>query len=170
MKNKNFIKKKMFTIFLIVIGLLLFSGIVNAAIKKGPYLIYPDNDSQMTVLCQLTAAGSVSVAWGTSTAYSSGSASMSSIGNNQYKYTIGSLSNSTFYYYKVTNGSDVKTGSFTSAPSASVTDIKFIVYGDTRSNPSRHSPVAGQILNSISRDPGFQTLTLMTGDWVTSNS
>ena len=46
-----------------------------ATMRKGPYLIYPGNNTQMTVLWQTDVTVGSSIAWGTDTSYSTGSAS-----------------------------------------------------------------------------------------------
>jgi hypothetical protein len=93
----------------------------------------------------------------------------------QYKYTITGLTPGTKYYYKITGATTglVGAGSFRTAPSDSATNVKFMVYGDTRRNTGPNvfqNTVAGQVINTYTADPEFQTLMLHGGDWATGNS
>ncbi len=135
--------------------------------RKAPHLIYNGTTNQMEVHWQLTSTQTCTIEWGTDTNYSDGSANTSEYGSShQHKYVIGSLNPGVKYYYKVTAGSDVHTGSFYSAPNASATELKFFAYGDTRSYPDDHDKVAEGILNEITSDPEFQTLVISVGDLV----
>jgi hypothetical protein len=135
--------------------------------RKAPYLIYNGNGGQMEVYWQLTTTQTCTIEWGTDTNYSTGSSNSSEYGSShQHKYTIGNLNAGSKYYYRVTAGTDVHTGSFYCAPSAYATHLKFFVYGDTRSHPENHDKVAEGMLNEIANDPGFQTFILSVGDLV----
>ncbi len=139
----------------------------TATLKKGPYLIYPANNTQMTALWQLDAIETCSIVWGTDTTYSSGSANVPEYGtDHQYKYTITSLTPGTKYYYKITVGAGITTGSFRTAPAADATNVKFFMYGDTRTNPGQHDQVAAGMAATYAADPAYQTITLHAGDWV----
>jgi len=75
------------------------------AVRKGPYLIYPNNNAQMTVLWQLDSTSTCTLAWGLDTSYSTGSANTTEYGSDhQHKYTITGLTPGTKYYYLVTAG------------------------------------------------------------------
>ena len=142
------------------------------AVKKGPYLIYPGNNTQMTVLWQLDATSSCTIEWGTDTTYSVGIADTNEYGtDHQHKYTIDGLAPGTTYYYRVTPGALTPlTGSFRTAPAADAASLKFLAYGDTRTNPADHNTVCSMINSTIAGDPGYQTLLLLSGDWVSSDS
>jgi hypothetical protein len=134
--------------------------------KKGPYMIYENNDTAMTVMWQLESTSSCTISWGTDTTCSMGSHNTSEYGSDhQHKYTITGLSAGTKYYYKVVIGSTYyDTGSFRTAPTGD--KLKFIAYGDSRTNYSDHDGVDAQILNILSSDPNYQTILIMTGDYV----
>ena len=92
----------------------------------------------MTVLWQFSATEACTIEWGTDTNYGS-SANVPEYGtDHQYKYNITGLTPGVKYYYKVTTGTGINTGSFTAAPAADATDVKFFMYGDTRTNASQH--------------------------------
>jgi hypothetical protein len=65
---------------------------------------------------------------------------------------------------------DYASGSFLTAPAESASQLKFVSYGDTRTNPDLHDAVAGQILSLIKSDPKYQTFNLMVGDWVSDGN
>ena len=143
-----------------------------ANVRKGPYLIYPNVNTQMTVLWQLDATTSSSnIAWGTDTTYSLGSAATTEYGtDHQHKYNITGLTPGTKYYYRVTVSGVPFTGSFTAAPAASATNVKFFMYGDTRTYPASHNAVAAGMNATYAADPAYQTIALFAGDWVNSDS
>jgi phosphodiesterase/alkaline phosphatase D-like protein len=145
--------------------------IPSANLAKGPYLIYPGNNTQMTVLWQLPDTQSCALAWGTDTSYSTGSAATTEYGtDHQHKYTITGLTPGTKYYYRVTTAASFAIGSFLAAPAADANSVKFIAYGDTRTNPASHAALISQVNSTVAGDPAYQTLLLHTGDWVESDS
>ena len=139
-------------------------------LTKGPDLIYLGSNTSMEIFWQWTAATNFSVNWGTDTSYSLGSAPVSAYDttNHLYKFTITGLSATTKYYYRVVVGSQYSAGTFYTSPSASATSLKFVSYGDTRSNPTQHDSVAAQIISLYQSDPGYQTILPLTGDLVSS--
>jgi predicted phosphodiesterase len=147
---------------------------VPANRKKGPYLIYPGVNTQMTVLWQIDVTTTCNIVWGTDTTYSLGSVNTTEYSTgtdgHQHKYNITGLTPGTKYYYRVTIGSNNYTGSFYAAPAASATDLKFFMYGDTRTNGSWHNSVAGRMVSAYTADPAYQTMVLHAGDWVESDT
>jgi hypothetical protein len=139
--------------------------------KKGPYLIYPGNNTQMTVLWQMTSTVGCTLEWGLDTSYAAGSTATTEYGtDHQHKYTITSLTPGTKYYYRITAGTAELTGSFRSAPAADVASVKLLAYGDTRTNPTEHSAVCAGMNSTIAGDPDYQTILLHTGDWVNADT
>lgn len=88
---------------------------LSAAIRKGPYLIYPGDNTQMTVLWQLHSTMTCTLEWGLDTSYSAGSISLGGYGIDR-RHTITALTPGTKYYYRLTAGTEQATGSFRSAP------------------------------------------------------
>ena len=62
------------------------------------------------------------------------------------------------------------TGSFFAAPSESVSSLKFLGYGDTRSSPDTHDEVCARMVHTYQTDSALQTLLLHAGDWTTNDS
>jgi predicted phosphodiesterase len=154
---------------MIFLCLFLFSGnaLSAAQIEKGPYMLYPGTNSQMTILWQLDSTTTCTLAWGTDTTYSTGSTVTSEYGSDhQHKYNITGLTAATKYYYRVNVSSTYYTGTFYTAPLDTVTDIKFLAYGDTRSYPADHDAVCSRMINTYTNDSGYQTMALHVGDWV----
>ena len=131
--------------------------------RKGPYLIYPGNNAEMMVLWQLEAPTSLTLRWGQDTSYSEGTATPTVYGENQYKHTITGLTPGVKYYYEVGNAGS---GSFVAAPADDATDIKFLAFGDTRTNPDRHDNVNAAMIEAYTSDPAYQTFAVLSGDWV----
>jgi phosphodiesterase/alkaline phosphatase D-like protein len=146
------------------------AGAAQANLRKGPYLIYPGVNTQMTVLWQIDAAAGCTIAWGVDTNYSSGSANTSEYGSDhQHKYNITGLTPGTKYFYRVTVGANNYTGNFYAAPAATATNVKFFMYGDTRTNGNSNNSLCGQMISAYNADPAYQTMVLHAGDWVNAD-
>ncbi len=157
--------------FLKLFLLLFLITAAHSAIKKGPYLILPGPNTQMTVLWQLSTTETATLQWGTDLTYSVGSVQTTEYGNDhQHKYTITNLTPDTKYYYKVTIASGSYTGTFAAAPqNQDVGNLKFLAYGDTRSNPSIQNSVTGSMIDLYESDPAYQTLCLLSGDYISTD-
>ena len=103
-------------LIVLFVFLLAFSLGAEAGVRKGPYLIYGGNPTQMAVLWQLDADQTCTIHWGLTTDYSTGSAEVASYGDIQYQYTISGLLPGKLYYYQVEG---VGEGSFRAAPDGS---------------------------------------------------
>ncbi|UCF79185.1 MAG: metallophosphoesterase [Candidatus Eiseniibacteriota bacterium] len=135
--------------------------------RKGPYLVYEGDNTEMCLMWQLHSTAACTVEWGPDTLCSSGSVPTSEYGpDHQHAYTVTGLVPSAKYFYRVIAGSDTCTGSFRAGPSSDSATLKFIAYGDTRTYPSDHDQVAGGILSTYAADEEFQTLVLNVGDLV----
>jgi len=143
-----------------------------ATLQKGPYLIYPNMNTQMTVLYQTDATpGNSKVGWGKTNAYESSSDSLTESGSgsneHQFSYTITGLDISTRYYYRITVDAQQVTGSFVTAPSDATETITIYGYGDTRSNPDDTDTVVKRIMMDVDADAfQRQTMVLHSADWV----
>lgn len=153
----------------ILLCLFLFSGssLSAAQIEKGPYMLYPGSNTQMTILWQLDSTTTCTLAWGTDTTYSTGSTVTSEYGSDhQHKYNITGLTAGTKYFYRLNVSGSYYTGTFYAAPLDTATEIKFLAYGDTRSYPADHDAVCSRMINTYTNDSGYQTMALHVGDWV----
>ena len=142
-------------------------GDIPVSVQKGPYLIYPGDNTTMMVLWQLDDLESHTLRWGQDANYIDGSATPIVYGDFQYSHTIAGLTPGTRYYYEVEG---VGGGSFLAAPPHDAPDVKFLVYGDTRSNPGVHNSVNKAMIDAFTADPNYQTFTMLTGDWVNSGN
>ncbi len=135
--------------------------------RKGPYLMYEGVNTEMTVLWQLDNSTTCTIEWGLSESYGN-TAVTTEVGDHQHIYTITGLFPGTKYYYQV---GGVGSGSFTAAPADGATSVKFMAYGDTRTNAGDHDAVNAQMINTYTTiDEGFQTVCLHVGDWVYSDA
>jgi hypothetical protein len=149
------------------------SGNCSAVVlTKGPTLIYTGDNTKMRVFWQWTLNATFQMQWGTGTTYTTGSASVnpSNTSTHLYTYDITGLTPGTKYNYRVVTGSQCSSGTFYSAPVAGATSVKFVSYGDTRTNGSIHNGIAGQVVSLYKADPAFQTFNINVGDWVSSDS
>ena len=142
-------------------------GVVADVMKKAPYLIYTGVPGQMKIVWQLSSTATSTVEWGTDPTYSAGRADNTEYGSDHmHAQTLGALSPATLYHYRVTTLGVSYTGTFRSAPDAGAGQLKFLAYGDTRSDPTTHDKLAAAMLKVIGTDPAYQTLTLCSGDLV----
>jgi len=156
-----------FSILLLIASLIVCGQTYAQSTRKAPYLIYTGDNTKMQVLWQLTSTATCTIEWGTSTSYSLGNVQTSQYGNDhQHTYTIPNLTPGTKYYYRVTVNSETFAGSFYSAPNDNATSLKFFAYGDTRSHPEDHDPVAEEMIETYVADEEFQTLVISMGDLV----
>jgi len=144
----------------------LTAGIAGATMEKGPYLLYPGVNDEMQVLWQVSGTETGTLEWGTTTSYSDGSVNTSQYGENQHTYTITGLTPGVKYYYRVYASGEWHEGSFTAAPAdVDVGNVKFLAYGDTRTNPTQHNKVTDDMIETYTADPDYQTIALLSGDW-----
>jgi hypothetical protein len=149
------------------IVLALVNSSDGATVRKGPYLIYPGTNTKMMVLWQLDSSQSCFLKWGLDTSYSDGNTVTSEYGtDHQHKHTITGLTPSSKYYYRVTVDPNQYTGSFRAAPPDDANSVKFLAYGDTRTNIFDHDMVDGAMADTFEADPNYHTFTLLSGDWV----
>jgi hypothetical protein len=146
------------------------SSLTETTLTKGPDVIYTGENTTMKIFWQHSANTSFSVDWGTTTDYEHSSPVLSAYDttNHLYSYTITGLTPGARYYYRVVTGTVYSGASFYAAPDSSATRLKFISYGDDRSNPDVHNAVAGAVVKRFQSDPGYQTLNLAAGDLVAS--
>lgn len=135
---------------------------------KSPYLIFEGVNTQMRVIWQLEETTECEIFWGEDISYSLGSAITAEYGDDhQHGHSIDNLIPGTKYFYKVLYSDVIHEGSFMTAPDAESTDLKFFVYGDTRSDMANHNNLSAAIIEDYIDDPEFQTISLFTGDHVT---
>ncbi len=143
-------------------------SLAQAAMRKGPYLIYEGNNTEMKVMWQVTQVETCTIEWGVDTTYSLGSATTGETTSDHiHFYRIMGLTPGEIYYYRVIAGGGNYEGSFRAAPSDEATAVKFFVYGDTRTYPADHDLVAQAIIGQYSADPDLRTLVVSVGDLVT---
>lgn len=165
MKNSSFNLRFYYLLaFIIMTGSSLIYG---QNLRKGPYLLYDNNNTQMEVLWQTDATSNDQIQWGLDQNYTGGSASNMEYGSDhQHKYIITGLTPGTKYYYRVTIASNSYTGSFFTSPPTTQTSLKFFAYGDTRTYPVTHNEVAGLVNVVYANDQAYQTFILSVGDLV----
>jgi len=166
------LKHKQAALLLVPVLILSVYGHVCAGIfRKGPYLIYPNDNTKMTVLWQTMKTPKVCfIEWGEENAFAE-KAEVTESDNtehgHQFSYTITGLKPGTRVFYRITANGEQEAGSFRTAPPDMAGSLSFYAYGDTRSHVDDHNAVVGQIL----KDMGIslhtrQTFVIHTGDWV----
>lgn len=147
--------------------LLTPSSYTASTFRKGPYLLYQGNNTQMEVIWQLDEAVQSILEWGRNGQYLDGNVTMiENSSDHLYRYIIQDLLPGTKYEYRVSVLDSLTGGSFITAPDTGAVDLKFFVYGDTRDGTIFHDEIASRIQSSYTFDPTFQTFILATGDLV----
>jgi hypothetical protein len=137
--------------------------------RKPPYLIYNGNPNEMELHWQVSASITTKIEWGAEQTYSNGVEVINEYGNyHQHKFVFKDLKSSQKYYYKVSINDEVFTGSFLAAPPSNSKDVKFLIFGDTRSFPNDHDNVAKAMISNYTSDKNYQTLLFCVGDLVTN--
>jgi len=155
------------SILLTAFILLTPATVIGADMRKGPTLIYPDDNTLMQVNWQLNGTDACTLEWGTDTSYGLGSVNTTEYGtDHQHTYTLPGLASGTKYYYRIWAGGVPYTGSFRAALAVDAEQLKFMAYGDTRSYPADHDNVAEAIVSTAVLDPDFQTFIAVVGDLV----
>jgi hypothetical protein len=174
----HFISRISMLFIMILIPLLLFAenpglndnkDLLQTPMRKGPYLIYPGTNTAMQILWQLYDTDTCTFEWGIDTTYAYGSLQTTEYSaDHQHSFTIKRLVPGFKYHYRVGIGTEFFPGSFHAAPPDTATRVKYLAYGDTRSQPSWHNTVAAEIVNTFMTDPSFQSFILVVGDLVTN--
>jgi len=141
--------------------------ISTGVMRKAPYLMLEDDNTQMKIMWQLNSTATCTVKWGTDTLYSTGSEQTLEFGGaHQHSHTLTKLTPSVKYYYEVIADTSFFNGSFRAAPPSDTSSTKFIVYGDSRSYPADHDHVAEGIISAYTADSSYQSLIVSMGDLV----
>lgn len=147
----------------------------GASLVKGPYLLYTNNNTSMTVLWQTDATPDTSIIeWGSTTSYGSSAEvteNSSAESMHQFFYTISGLNPREKIYYKVRTDYDSYASYFRTAPTDSATALSFYAYGDTRSlfdlPPAQQNSVLEALFRDLNDAPDErQTLIINSGDLV----
>jgi hypothetical protein len=138
---------------------------------KGPWLIYPGDPSRMDILWQDDAGSVDTVRWGADSTVSDGADTATAVAPAfLQQYHVGNLVPHRRYWYRVSAGTGVYSGSFVTASPPGTKDLSFIVYGDTRTNASIHNAIADSICSFFRRDGAYQSVVLFVGDFVSDGS
>lgn len=151
-------------------------AISGSTIIKGPFLIYPAVNTQMTVHWQTDKIPADSkIAWGRDSGCRDGSAVVAPAGTStpglyDFHYTISALKPGKKVCYRVTADSQSASGSFYAAPTDTATRLVFYGMGDSQPKtalPVAFDTVCAKILRDVKADAAKrQTLVLHGGDFV----
>lgn len=148
----------------------MYSSFNHKVFRKKPYLIFPESNTQMTVVWQLHKTVSTEIKWRQEGAPAWGTpviVTETDAVDHIHSYAISGLTAGTRYEYHVssTDLTEEISGTFTTSPSTG-TDLTFTVIGNTRSYPNRFNSVAAKMVDAFEIDTTLQTLVIGTGDWV----
>ncbi len=127
-------------------------------ILAGPYLLEPAEDG-VAIMWETYGDAAAQADYGTTSAY--GSQATDSTVSSLHRVELSGLSADTDYHYQVTaDGYSSADHVFHTQQAAGSSDLLFVAYGDSRSNPDIHGALADLIL---AEDPAF---VVNTGDLV----
>jgi hypothetical protein len=154
-------------ICLVIAGSLTTCRVVDTAPVQmiEPYLAWAGDTDEMSIMWHLLEEAECTIEWGLDTEYTMGRAVTRELdGDHTHRHTIANLTPGETYYYRVTLAGESCEGSFRAPPTDGETELKFMVYGDSRSNPGTHDQVCGAIVDTYTGAPGFRTFVLHAGD------
>jgi len=143
----------------------------GASFLKGPYLLYNNDNTSMTVMWQADTTPTTSmIEWGTTESYGQ-VATLDATSENLYSYEISGLEPATRVYYRVRVDYDTYQSYFRTATTSSATAVSFYAYGDTRSlfdlPPAQQNSVLGALFRDLAEAPDDrQTMIINSGDLV----
>ncbi len=140
----------------------------GAGFRKDPYLLYPGNPVEMTLLWQADSApASCSIEWGSDASYGSGQIPVTGNASQLFAHTITGLSPGSIAYYRVTLDASQREGYFRAGTPSNSESTGFYAYGDTRTNTAAYDSVCAAILRDIvSSIPERPAIAVHVGDWV----
>jgi len=145
------------------------SGMIDMPhpVIQQPRLIPTGDDSTMRVVWQMAWTLPATLQWGEDATFSLGTQQTVEDGElHEHNHVIPDLEPGATYHYRVIANEDTLGGIFRTAPSATASTLKFMVYGDTRTYPDVHDQVAGAMVATYDQDDEFRTMALSLGDIV----
>ncbi len=146
---------------------------INAAMPdellQGPYLIYNDDPSQMTVLWRTSEKTDVQFRWGREHfRYELGTVEVEPHNEelNLYRITLTDLEPNTRYTYQLKVGGKYAPGMFYSAPAKDADKVKFLVYGATATGHAEQENISKALYAKIYEDPAYHSLLIHAGNWL----
>lgn len=139
-------------------------------LPKGPGVIYTGKNTEMKITWQSADARAFQLEVGTDLSYALARIPVNpkGAGKTLYSVVLCNLSPGTRYFYRLVQGQGYTGGSFITAPDGSASRLKFVSYGDSRTNPQLHDAVSRQVVELFTADAAYQTLNLALGDLVTN--
>ncbi len=136
---------------------------------QGPYLVYEDNPTEMTVLWRTSIDADTEFRWGhTGFEFELGNKQVGSYDEqyNLYRITLTDLDENERYTYQLRINDQYETGMFYTAPDHNADKVKFLVYGSTAAGGEEHDRICSALYNKIFDDPAYHSLLIHTGNWV----
>jgi len=128
-----------------LILLLVGFASAEASIIKGPYL-QNVNQTAITVMWETNESSASRIDYGLTDSY--GFSEVNSTNTTIHEIRLSNLTVDTLYHYKVTSDTTESLDNTFKTAAANTTPFRFVVYGDTRSNPSDHLSVVNAIIES----------------------
>jgi hypothetical protein len=142
----------------------------SVALRKGPYLMYTGDNTEMAVMWQMMdTVSKASLEWGYTDAYGNGpidvKESSGGAEGHLFRCDITGLKPGALVYYRVSVGGGVYPGSFRAAPTADAASASLYAVSDTQDHPDVYAKVMGAMLDNMGgASDGGGSILLHAGD------
>jgi hypothetical protein len=131
----------------------------TTALRKGPYLMYTGDNTEMAVMWQTTeTAAKATLEWGYTDAYGSGPIAVEEtsggVDGHLFRCDITGLKPGALVYYRVSVGGQVDAGTFRAAPATDADSASLYAISDTQDHPDVYAKVMGAMLDDMGGAPG----------------
>ncbi len=136
---------------------------------QGPYLVYNNDPSNMTLLWRTERPSKTTLRWGRENfRLELGEVQVEPYeeGDGLYRVTLTDLEPNTRYVYQLQVGNQFAPGMFYTAPAPDADRVKFLIYGGTGQGVAEHERISQALYDKIYEDPAYHSLLLHAGDWV----
>jgi len=138
-------------------------------ILQGPYLVYNNDPTKMTVLWRTNKPVKTEFRWGNKNfEFEAGEVEVEPYDTNLnlYKITLENLEPNTFYTYQLQIGDQYDIGMFYSAPQPDADKMKFLVYGNTDAGPAEQNHLSKALYDHIYIDAAYHSILIHAGNWI----
>ena len=140
---------------------------------QGPYLVYPNDPTKMTVAWRCSSNVACILKWGDDQFYyEDGTVIVTPYdrANHLYQYTISGLPADTGVNFTLEINGRYAPGMFYTAPPADTPKVKFMAYATSPINPADNDRIYQAMYNMIYEDAAYHSFLVYTGDFVSNEA
>ncbi len=136
---------------------------------QGPYMVYNDDPTEMTVLWRTSETSPATLRWGQNEyLFEAGEKEVEPYDEelNLYRATVTDLEPNTGYTYQLQIGDKYDLGMFYSAPEPDAEQVKFMFYGSTAEGFEEQEKISRALYDHMYDDAAYHSILVHTGKWV----